>query len=130
MSNQLHIPVLLNEAIKYLNPKPGDVFIDGTLGGGGHTMALANKVGKDGMVLSIDLDKNAIKRVESEIKNKTNIKIVHGNFKDLKKIAYDNRLTKVNGIIIDLGLSSNQLADINQGFSFLNNSVRYVCSGR
>lgn len=112
-----HIPVLINEIVEYLNPQPGQVFVDCTLGGGGHTLALAEKVGEEGSVIAIDLDSDAIKRFEKKY-NKIKIKLVQGNFKDLKKIVYDNGLNKVNGILLDLGLSSFQLADPERGFSF------------
>ena len=103
-----HIPVLLNEVVEYLNPQPGQVFIDCTLGGGGHTLAIAERLQSDGQVLSIDLDSQAIERFKKQNKYKIQpeadsplakkIKLVQGNFKDLKKIAYDNGLNKVSGI--------------------------------
>ena len=64
-----HTPVMLKEVFEYLRPGPGQIFIDGTLGGGGYTLALANAVGKDGRVLGIDLDKTAIEHVAKLIAN-------------------------------------------------------------
>lgn len=128
--SQKHIPVLLNEVIEYLNPKPGQTFIDCTLGGGGHTLSLAERISPEGEILSIDLDKEAIERFNLKIKNqKSKIKIilVQGNFKDLKKIAYDNRINKVNGILLDMGLSSHQLGDPERGFSFQTNGPLKMC---
>ena len=115
-----HEPVLLDEVIHYLNPKPGQRFIDGTLGGGGHTLAMLNRIFPKGAVLAIDLDPTAIKAATTKTKKfSSNIIFVKNNFKNLKQIAYDNKFTNVSGIVLDLGLSSGQLQDRFRGFSFL-----------
>jgi 16S rRNA (cytosine1402-N4)-methyltransferase len=114
----VHVPVLLKEVISYLNPKPGQNFIDGTLGGGGYTSELLKRGAK---VLAIDLDEKAIddfKRNKEIKKYKDNLILVHGNFADLKQICHERRFYKINGIVLDLGLSSNQLEDKERGFSF------------
>jgi len=118
----IHIPVLLDEAIEYLKPAPGKIFIDCTLGGGGHTLALAERVAPDGKVLAVDLDKKAIESFQEKIadsKFKKNIEIVHGNFVKLIHKTDKDGFEKVDGILMDLGLSSNQLADDSRGFSFM-----------
>ncbi|MFH1822318.1 MAG: 16S rRNA (cytosine(1402)-N(4))-methyltransferase RsmH [Patescibacteria group bacterium] len=129
--NYSHTPVMLKEVIAYLNPCPGQYFIDCTLGGGGYTQAISEKVGKDGKVLAIDLDILAI----NNAKNKTcswlgpgiktnNVILAHENFKNLSKIVkgfYAEKKiqnNKFNGIVFDLGLSSAQLEDRTRGFSF------------
>jgi 16S rRNA (cytosine1402-N4)-methyltransferase len=128
-----HIPVMLDEVIKYLDPKQGENFIDCTLGGGGYTLEIAKRVGENGKVLAIDLDENAVENVKSQIKNHKlkNIILANGNFKDLQNIIKgltpspspsqekgSREEIKWDGIIFDLGLSSAQLADKSRGFSF------------
>ena len=115
---------MLNEVLKYLDPKEGEYFIDCTLGGGSYTIAIAKKIKSKGKILSIDLDDIAIKNAKSKIKNAKldNVILVQDNFKNLKNIIkekWQNNLTKkFNGIVFDLGLSSAQLDDIDRGFSF------------
>lgn len=103
-----------------MEPKSGEIMIDGTLGGGGYTRALAEKVGPTGKVLGIDLDKLAIANAKKFIKEQDlhNIKLVQGNFGDLEEIV-PAHFKKVDGIVLDLGLSSAQLDDPRRGFSFL-----------
>ena len=107
------------EVIHYLSPQKGDLVIDCTLGGGGHLQALLQKIGSGGRVLGIDLDGAAIAAANENTKSYRNKVLVNDNFKNLKKIAAANNFSKVNGILLDLGLSSAQLADHNRGFSFL-----------
>lgn len=115
-----HEPVMLDEVIHYLNPKAGQTFIDCTLGGGGHTMAILNRVFPKGKLLAIDLDMAAIKAASEKTEKFGKNKIfVRDNFKNLKQIADDHKFNKVDGILLDLGLSSGQLQDHFRGFSFL-----------
>lgn len=114
----IHIPVLLKEVIEYLNPKAGQRFIDCTLGGGGYTLELLKRGVK---VLAIDLDEKAInnfKRNKEVEKYQDNLILVHDNFANLKIICDERVYNKINGIVLDLGLSSNQLQDEKRGFSF------------
>lgn len=114
-----HEPVLLDEVIHYLNPKKGGKYIDGTLGGGGHTSKMLERSFPDGQVLSIDLDPNAIKAASEKINNKKRVIFVKDNFRNIKQIANVQGFNKVDGILLDLGLSSGQLQDRFRGFSFL-----------
>ena len=115
-----HEPVMLDEVIHYLNPKAGQTFIDCTLGGGGHTLAILNRVFPQGKLLAIDLDPAAIKAASAKTEKFGKNKIfVRDNFKNLKQIADDYKFNKVDGILLDLGLSSGQLQDHFRGFSFL-----------
>lgn len=120
-----HIPVMLAEVLTGLNAKPGQKFIDCTLGGGGYTLSLADAVGPKGLVLALDLDQEAIDNIEL-LKTTRNIKqitAVQSNFKMIKEVVdeyYPD--TFFDGIVMDLGLSSAQLADLGRGFSFRNNS--------
>jgi 16S rRNA (cytosine1402-N4)-methyltransferase len=118
-----HVPVMLKEVIEILNPEPGENFIDCTLGGGGYSKAILERIGETGKVLAIDLDDLAITNAKlnfkTEIKNK-NIILAHDNFKNLQIIVekYFTANAKFDGIVLDLGLSSAQLEDRNRGFSF------------
>ncbi|MFA5359124.1 MAG: 16S rRNA (cytosine(1402)-N(4))-methyltransferase RsmH [Patescibacteria group bacterium] len=114
MSN-IHVPVLLKEVIEYLDPQPGQIFIDCTLGGGGYTVKIAEKVLPGGKVVAIDLDQRAIDGFAGK---NDNIILVHDNFKNITNICHERGIDKINGVVLDLGLSSNQLADRGRGFSF------------
>jgi 16S rRNA (cytosine1402-N4)-methyltransferase len=102
-----HIPVLLNEVIAVLNPQPGEFFIDGTVGSGGHATEIIKKIGSEGKFLGIDWDENNLNDLIS----------VHGNFADLPEILKNRKLGKVDGLLLDLGFSSEQLKN-GRGFSF------------
>ena len=117
----IHQPVLLEEVIHYLKPKSPGSYIDGTLGGGGHTLKILAKCRPDGIVMGIDLDPNAISTVLNKVTpaDKKHLILVQDNFKNIKKVALKNDLKKVDGILLDLGLSSGQLQDHKRGFSFL-----------
>lgn len=116
-----HIPVLLNEAVEALNVSNGKKYIDATLGGGGHT-GLILKLG--GVVLGLDQDKEALgyvaRSLELEVREQK-LKLVHGNFKDIKNIAIENGFGPkdggVDGVLFDLGVSSHQLDSKERGFS-------------
>ncbi len=110
-----HTPVLLKEAIEALQISKGSRYIDGTLGGGGHTEAILDKGGR---VLGIDKDEDAVKEVKERFKDNKNLIIVKGNFKDIEKIARENGFEEVSGILLDLGTSVHQLKDSKRGFSF------------
>lgn len=110
----MHIPVLLNEVVEYLNPKPGENFIDCTIGEAGHALAILERAKPTGKLLGIDADLKAIKRIESQEK----LILIQGNFKDLKKIVEREVFQPVSGILFDLGLSSWQIEESGRGFSF------------
>ncbi len=114
---------MLKEAIEFLNPKPGGYFIDCTLGGGGYTMAIAERINENGKVLAIDLDEMAIKNFQFSIFNfqLKNIILANDNFRNLSKIvqeSFKDKGVKFDGVVFDLGLSSAQLQDRTRGFSF------------
>jgi 16S rRNA (cytosine1402-N4)-methyltransferase len=112
-----HVPVLTCEVIEGLNPRPGGVFVDGTLGGGGHTRAIAERVGIAGLVIGLDRDALAIAAAEQNLAG-LSIKLIQANFCDLPEVLADIEIKTVDGILLDLGLSSDQLADPSRGFSF------------
>ena len=117
------MPVMLKEATKYLNLKKDGIYVDCTLGGAGYSTLIAKNIGM-GKLISIDLDKLAIENAEKIIKNKKikNITIINDNFRNIKKIIKENfgeeAIGNINGVVLDLGLSSAQLEDRNRGFSF------------
>ncbi len=113
---------MLPEVLAGLEPKPGQTFIDCTLGGAGYTLSLAKAVGPTGKVLSIDLDDLALENAKEKIKlvSISNVVLVQDNFRNLQTIAQDNlgENFEVDGVVMDLGLSSAQLDDESRGFSF------------
>lgn len=113
-----HIPVLLEEVIFNLKPEPGQNLVDATLGGGGYTKAILEKVRPGGKVLAIDLDARAIENLKSESLNPKSLILHHGNFKDTDKIIKHHNFPAPDGIVADLGLSSGELDSSGRGFSF------------
>lgn len=123
-----HKTVLLQEAVDSLNIKPRGTYIDVTLGGGGHSLEILKQMDYQGKLIAFDLDAEAIKRfeallIENNIKNENlEVIIVNDNFIELESVLLKNKITKVDGILADLGLSTDQYLDSNIGISFLENS--------
>ncbi|HOZ56284.1 MAG: Ribosomal RNA small subunit methyltransferase H [Parcubacteria group bacterium ADurb.Bin316] len=117
-----HTPVMLDEAIEFLHPKPGGNFVDCTLGGGGYTEAILNKIGRTGKIIAFDADPLAIANAQKKFKNKNNVIIIHDNFsnfhKNISQLYPSAPNLLFDGIVFDLGLSSAQLEDRHRGFSF------------
>ncbi|RIK78190.1 MAG: 16S rRNA (cytosine(1402)-N(4))-methyltransferase RsmH [Planctomycetota bacterium] len=113
----VHVPVLLAEVLQYLQPAPGGVFVDGTLGSGGHTRALAEAVGPSGQVIGVDRDPHAILRAEQTLAGLP-IAVVAASYADIPEVLDEASVAAVDGMLLDLGLSSDQLADPQRGFSF------------
>ncbi|MCL5010523.1 MAG: 16S rRNA (cytosine(1402)-N(4))-methyltransferase RsmH [Patescibacteria group bacterium] len=116
--SDFHTSVLLKEALEFLNVQEGKKYIDATLGGGGHSLAI---IERGGIVLGIDLDQEAIGYVKRNFKfqiSNFKLTLARGNFKDIDEIAGKNGFQKVSGIIFDLGVSSFQLDHKERGFSF------------
>lgn len=113
----IHEPVLLQEILAQLDPQPGRNFIDCTFGGGGHSLELLERIKPDGKLLGIDWDKNTI-----QTGSNSNLILVNDNYKNLKAICErlkkDQKLGEISGILLDLGLSSDQLSDEERGFGF------------
>lgn len=118
-----HTPVLLDEVLEYLNPLPGQNFIDGTLGGGGHAEEIAKRIIPNGKVLAIDVDSDALEHFKNQYVNLKNIILVSGNFRDIKKIALENNFNNASGILFDLGVSSHQFDESVKGFGFDANTL-------
>lgn len=114
---------MLEEAVENLSPSPGKIIIDGTLGAGGHTFAIATAVVPGGYVISFDRDIRAVDDVDerllrSQSEKKLPIRLVHANCRDFPEALEQLGIEKVDGFLLDLGLSSDQLADRDRGFSF------------
>lgn len=116
-----HVPVMMDEVLRFLEPQPGGQYIDGTLGGGGHTAAILQRSEPGGRVLGIDTDERALARVRVRLANYVQdgrLVLVHSNFAELTHIADAADLTSLQGILLDLGFSSDQMDDPERGFSF------------
>ena len=114
-----HKPVMLNECIEGLNIKPDGIYVDGTLGGAGHSKEIAKRLSKDGLLIGIDRDDDALKAAKENLKEFQNVKFVKDNHDNIKQILEDLEIEKVDGILLDLGVSSYQLDERNRGFSYL-----------
>lgn len=125
-----HTPVMLKEAMQYLNPQPGECIIDGTLGAGGYTFEISRLVGTKGRVIAADMDESAINNAKLKIAREgiKNIVLVHANFRELTQLA-EAIDTRPAGLVLDLGLSSAQLDDPNRGFSFQTDSPLSMAFG-
>ncbi len=115
----MHQPVLRKETIEYLDPKSGQNFVDCTLGEGGHTEAILEKIRPDGKVMAIDLDKRNVERLEE----KEGLIAVWGNFANLKEIVLKNNFNNIKGILIDLGVSMWHIKESGKGFTFLKDEL-------
>jgi 16S rRNA (cytosine1402-N4)-methyltransferase len=113
----VHVPVLLAEVLEHLRPMDGGVFVDGTLGGGGHTRALAERVGARGQVIGVDLDPGPVQRAEQTLAGMP-VAVVTASYADIPEILDELEISAVDGVLLDLGLSSDQLSDLGRGFSF------------
>ena len=114
-----HIPVLLNEVIEGLNISPSGVYIDGTVGGAGHSCEIAKKLGKNGKLICFDRDEFALETSKERLKEFKNVIFVHDNFKNAVKDLKEMGINSVDGILLDLGVSSHQIDEGERGFSFL-----------
>ena len=118
--NFQHISVLLNECIDNLNIKPDGVYIDGTLGGAGHSYEIVKRLNHNGTLIGIDQDENALKATSEKLKDsQCNIKLVHDNFKNLEIVLNDLGIDEIDGLLLDLGVSSHQLDEAQRGFSYM-----------
>ena len=115
-----HEPVLFRECIDGLDVKPDGVYVDGTLGGAGHARGIADKLGSKGILIGIDRDSDAIEASRPRLKDaKCEVRIVKGNYVDIKSILSEQGIDKIDGALLDLGVSSHQLDDPQRGFSYM-----------
>ncbi|MEF9933734.1 MAG: 16S rRNA (cytosine(1402)-N(4))-methyltransferase RsmH [Clostridium sp.] len=114
-----HVSVLLNECIDGLNIKSDGIYVDGTMGGAGHSSEIIKRLSEKGLLIGIDQDTNALKASGERLKDYNNVEYVHSNFCNIKKVLEDLNIDKVDGILLDLGVSSHQLDEAERGFSYM-----------
>jgi 16S rRNA (cytosine1402-N4)-methyltransferase len=121
--NFKHKSVLLDETIEMLNIKPGGIYVDGTLGGGGHSYEVCRRLGKNGRLIGIDQDEAAIKAGSERLKEyQDNVTIIRSNYSSMMQVLKEIGVNKVDGILLDLGVSSYQLDTPERGFSYKENA--------
>ena len=113
-----HRSVLLDECIEGLNIKPDGIYVDGTLGGAGHSSEIVKRLNKNGRLIGIDQDEDAIRAASERLKGFDNVTIVRSNYENMKSILNELGIEKVDGILLDLGVSSYQLDTADRGFSY------------
>lgn len=114
-----HLSVLLEETIEGLNIKEDGIYVDCTLGGAGHSIEILKRMNKNGRLIGIDQDTNALKAAKEKLKEFNNVNYVHSNFYDIDNILEELNIEKVDGILMDLGVSSHQLDVPERGFSYM-----------
>ncbi len=118
-----HLPVLYNEVIELLAPKSNGIYIDGTVGGGGHAWGILEKSAPTGKLLALDQDSEACLAAAAKLAEfGDRVVIKQANFSDMAEIAPENDISNVDGILLDLGVSSYQLDEPSRGFSYMNNA--------
>lgn len=116
-----HVPVMLAEVLQFLQPEPGGHYVDGTLGGGGHTAEILARSAPGGRVLGIDADAQALARVGERLADEVHrgrLLLVQGNYSEITCLVAQAHFAPVNGVLLDLGFSSDQMEDPERGFSF------------
>lgn len=114
-----HQSVLLNEAIHYLDIKPTGVYLDATLGGGGHALQIASRLNKQGLLIGIDQDQTAIQASQERLANVSpQVKLFRSNFENIPELLKDLEINQIDGALFDLGVSSPQLDEEERGFSY------------
>lgn len=117
MAKFVHIPVLKSEVVSLLCVKPNGIYVDGTIGGAGHAKAILES-DKIKLLIGIDQDEEALVAAKNNLKNFDNVKLIHGNFRDIDKILDSENIENVDGILVDIGVSSHQIDEAERGFSF------------
>ncbi len=116
----MHFPVLKEEVLDFLSPCPGDVILDATLGGGGHSREILRRIVPGGKLIALDRDIEAIEKARRDLSgSKDSVLFIHGNFRDVKTTLKEKGIERLHGAVFDLGFSSNQLDDPSRGFSFM-----------
>ena len=114
-----HKPVLLQECIEGLQIKPDGIYVDGTMGGAGHSIEIVKKLSSKGTLIGIDRDEEALKASKERLSEYKNVTYIHDNHDNIKEILQKLGINQVDGILLDLGVSSYQLDERNRGFSYL-----------
>ena len=119
MSEFKHIPVLLKEVIEGLDIKADGIYVDCTIGGGGHSSKIVESLSEKGHLYGFDRDNEAVKVCKERFKNNKNVTIIHANYKDAPILLQEMGIKSIDGFLIDLGVSSYQIDTAERGFSFL-----------
>lgn len=114
-----HVSVLLNECIENLNIKPNGIYVDGTMGGAGHSLEIVKKLSEKGMLIGIDRDEEALTVAKERLKEFNNVKYVHDNHDNIDEIIKNLNIKGVDGILLDLGVSSYQIDEKTRGFTYM-----------
>jgi 16S rRNA (cytosine1402-N4)-methyltransferase len=117
-SNYPHVPVLLKEAVQFLNLKPDCIYVDGTVGSGGHSMEILSRLPNGSRLICLDQDPNAIRLSEKRLSSDPRIRFAQSNFGDLSDVLRGMGISRINGVLLDLGMSSYQIEMSGRGFSF------------
>ncbi len=117
-----HKPVLLYECIEGLKINPNGIYVDGTMGGAGHSKEIVKRLSPEGILIGIDRDTDALTTAKERLKDFNNVKYIYGNHDDIKSILEKLQIDKVDGILLDLGVSSYQIDSEERGFSYMLNS--------
>lgn len=118
-----HKPVMLAECMEYLRIKADGIYVDGTLGGAGHSKEIAKKLSNQGILIGIDRDEEALEAAKMNLREFPNVRYIYDNHDNIKNILQQLNIDKVDGILLDLGVSSYQLDERNRGFSYLGENV-------
>ncbi|MCR4861275.1 MAG: 16S rRNA (cytosine(1402)-N(4))-methyltransferase RsmH [Ruminococcus sp.] len=113
-----HIPVLLDECMEGLDIRPDGIYVDGTAGGAGHSLAIAARLGENGRLIALDRDPDAVKTASERLSVYPNAQVIHSNYSQMRDVLDDLGIDKVDGILMDLGVSSYQLDEESRGFSY------------
>jgi 16S rRNA (cytosine1402-N4)-methyltransferase len=116
-----HIPILLHETVTLLLTDLSGIYVDGTLGGGGHSSEILGRLYKSGRIVGIDRDSDAVMHCRKKFTNSNHIHIVQGDIENIDRILDDLNIKQINGYLLDLGLSSHQIDSQERGFSYLTN---------
>ena len=116
-----HVPVMLDKCVNSLVQNINGCYIDGTIGGGGHSAAILKKLSNDGRLIGFDRDIDAISRVRDKLSNDSRLSLIHSNFSNMAKKLDELGITMVDGLFLDLGVSSFKLDEPERGFSFQSN---------
>lgn len=113
-----HIPAMLNEVLQYLSPQPGQVIVDATLGVGGHASQIAQRIGPSGLLIGIDRDPAMIELARPRVAGSRS-ELIEASFAELRELLESLGVSRVDAVLMDLGICSDQLEDVGRGFSFL-----------
>jgi 16S rRNA (cytosine1402-N4)-methyltransferase len=119
MMNDYHKPVLVEEVMQYMRCRKGGIYIDGTIGGGGHALEICRRIDGDGLLIGIDRDDEALAHAAEMLKEYSGcVRLIKGDFRYMKALVNDIGVNEVDGVLLDLGVSSHQLDDAGRGFSY------------